>query len=86
MCWLWPCRKTDWKVIAGTVVSCVVLAMTAIIIAYYVHQRARAKENTIKLTARMSGLEESEVSGLGLQIGGEIRKDSGINKKRPPVH
>ena len=51
-----------WKLVVGAVVGCVILLVIGCIIAVALcRQRAKAQENTLKLTARMSGLEESEV-------------------------
>ncbi len=47
--------------IGGIVAGIIILAIAGVLIAYFWRQRARATENTLKLTARMSGLEESEV-------------------------
>lgn len=48
--------------VVGCVIGGIVLiGIIAVFFVFFWRQRARAQENTLKLTARMSGLEESEV-------------------------
>ena len=50
-------------VVLGCVIGGIVVVLVLLVVVFYLwRQRARARENTLKLTARMSGLEESEVS------------------------
>jgi len=54
-------QKDIWKLIVGAVVGCVTLIVIGLVVAVVCcRQRARSQEATMKLTARMSGLEETE--------------------------
>ena len=48
-------------IIIGVVVGVAVLGLILALIMYFRRQKARSEENKLRLTARMSGLEESEV-------------------------
>jgi hypothetical protein len=51
------------NIIIGASVACILIVIIGIIIiAYWCRQRMLAKENMLKLTARMSGYDESVVS------------------------
>ena len=55
-------NKRKIGMIVGVVLGVsVILGIANALFGYYWQRRARAQENALKLTARMSGLEESEV-------------------------
>ena len=51
-------------VFGGLLLICIVIA----VVMYLRRQMARSEENKLRLTARMSGLEESEVWGVDMEM------------------
>ena len=58
-------KKKTTIIAAGVTATLAIIVLGIIILFFLWRQRARSRENTLKLTARMTGMEESEVTVRG---------------------
>ena len=66
------CREDKKKIIilvVPTILGILLLFLLLTLFGYYCQKRAKSKEKTAQLTARMTGFDETEVRGLGARPG-----------------